>query len=215
VEVSVKPEYVDDFVVAGFFGHACEFVERHRGKKSAVVPLHDMRDSLKAWLGYHEVWGSKPRKKYSFDHISLTVFLGRDGEVFKAQVFRCEWPGIRPWTPQGISFQSPGAGQPHWQFDALKTLRDVAEDERTKSLANLEEKVAPTEFSPAGLAADLLEKVRQTAIERIHFASAAPWWLKQSKDALPSHMNAPEHPDELLRWVLACVSYIRQELKRC
>ena len=214
-ELLIEPEYVSDAVAAGFVGSLCEYIERDRGPKTWVVPLLSLRGAFKAWLGYNEVWQSRSPKRYAFRHVALTVFLGNEGEAAKAQIFRAEWPGIGAWTASGISYQSPGAGQPHWQFDVLKTLRDKEIAERDRSLARLTEAEAPKEFDPSSLEKRLLEKVRHATLERMHFASAAPWWQKQLDQNQPSHMNVPSGSDEVTRWTLGCVSYIRQELRRC
>ena len=213
-ELNVEADHVSDIVTAGFVGRACEYTERAKGKKSWVAPFLEVRNSFKAWLGYQEVWENKPYKRSAFRHVSLTVFLGHEGDTAKAQIFRSEWPGIRAWTSGGIGFQAPGAGQPHWQLDVLKTLRDHDLRDRDRSLARLKGTPHLQEFDPNDASQKLLEKVRQATLERMHFASAAPWWVKQPQGAQPSHMNAPHDPEDLLRWTLCCVSYIRQEMQR-
>jgi hypothetical protein len=214
-DIAIQPGYASDTVTAGLIGRVCERVERHRGR-AVVAPLASIRAGpLKAWFGYHEVWEARPGKIYAFHHLSVTVFLGREGELFKAQIFRSEWPGIRCWTPSDIGFQSPGAGQPHWQFDALKTLRDIDGSERAKSLARVRGDDPPAEVHGDFGLRILRTNLQEAAIERIHFASAAPWWQKQQNPATALHMNAPPDVAALHRWALGCISYIRQEVARC
>jgi hypothetical protein len=62
---------------------------------------------------------------------------------------------------------------------------------------------------------DVLALVRAATVERMHFASAAPWWVQHGDAAHPAHMNAPKDDAGLTRWILACITYIRQELARC
>jgi hypothetical protein len=62
---------------------------------------------------------------------------------------------------------------------------------------------------------NLLDMLRSVTIERMHFASAAPWWALPSPDGHPLHMNAPLNEEGLSRWLIACVGYLKQELARC
>jgi hypothetical protein len=212
----VQPDYALEIVAAGFVGSACEVVERHQGRHSPVAPLTSVgRGSMMSWLGFHEVWESRPSKSYVFQHVSLTVHVGYQGDVVKPQIFRSEWPGVRGWTAGEIGFQAPGAGHPHWQFDAMRSVRDYNVGLREKSLARLRHESKAEEFSPSNLTPDILADLQEMTLERIHFASAAPWWLLQHDRAYDLHMNAPSDPEGLLRWIIACVAYIRQELKRC
>jgi hypothetical protein len=212
----VHPEYAADIVAGGFVGRACEVVARHRGRASQVAPLSPIgRGPLMAWLGFHEAWESKPGKNYTFHHVSLTVHLGYEGDPVKPQIFRSEWPGIRGWSTSGLGFQSPGAGHPHWQFDAISTLRDAEASLRDRSLARLRGESVAAEFGPAMVSRNIIATLHETALDRVHFASAAPWWLPQHDRPYDLHMNAPPDADALLRWTVACVAYIRQELRRC
>jgi hypothetical protein len=71
------------------------------------------------------------------------------------------------------------------------------------------------EFEPEAREADVWEMLRSATFERMHFASAAPWWMRQAADASPLHMNAPVDEAGLSRWLLACIAYLKQELARC
>jgi hypothetical protein len=87
--------------------------------------------------------------------------------------------------------------------------------QKEKSLAKLrEEENVAGDFS-AGLETDIFGDIKQLALERIHFASAAPWWLSNVNQSHGLHMNAPPGIDALVRWTVQCVSYVRQELARC
>jgi hypothetical protein len=212
----VLPEDTGEIVVAGFVGRICEPVERHRGLPSPVAPLSTIgKGPLMSWLGFHEVWENKPRNTCIFHHISLTVHLGYQGDPIKPQVFRSEWAGVRGWQPGVVGFQSPGAGHPHWQFDAMRSVRDVDASQKNKSLARLKEEITSEEFDPTTMTQNILTDFQAVALERIHFASAAPWWLPSNNESQAPHMNAPSDPNALMRWTLACVMYIRQELRRC
>ena len=210
-DLQILPEASTEVITAGFVGRACEVVERDRGHPAPVAPLLQLRrKDLMAWLGYHEMWESKLSNMFAFHHVSLTVHLGYLGDPIKPQIFRSEWPGFRAWTPGNVGFQSPGAGHPHWQFDAMKTFRDAE-----VSLARLRDEPVLTEFNPAVMSRNVITDVQDTVLERIHFASGAPWWLLPREGTYAVHMNAPSDADSLLRWTVGCVAYIRDELQRC
>jgi hypothetical protein len=215
--VVIHPEYVGDGVWAGFVGRACETVERQRGRATPVAPLSEIGgDGLKAWLGFQEVWDAQPTgQRFNFRHLSLTVHCGYGGDPVKPQIFRSEWSGIKSWPGSGLGFQSPGAGHPHWQFDVAESLRSTP-GPREESLLQLSEPtVRVEEFPPAMAQIDVISAVRALTLERMHFASAAPWWDVPNEAGAPSHMNAPSDEEGLFRWTLRCIGYIRQELTRC
>jgi hypothetical protein len=208
-------EHVANRVTAGFAGNVCEYVDRNLGGRSPVAPLAKIGGgSLHSWLGFHEVWEEKSHRNFAFHHVSLTVHLGYEGYEPKPQIFRSEWPGVRNWSSSGIGFQSPGAGHPHWQFDAVRSLGDAEEMQKEKSLAKLRDGIVVEHFG-AALETDVLGDIRQIGLERIHFASAAPWWVAPADQVHGLHMNAPSDSDALVRWAVQCVAYMRQELARC
>jgi hypothetical protein len=94
----------------------------------------------------------------------------------KPQIFRSEWPGIRDWSGTGPGFQSPGAGHPHWQFDVQTALRAQQNEAAITSTTNFDEETIEDFELEAAREPDVLELVRAATIERMHFASAAPWW---------------------------------------
>jgi hypothetical protein len=211
----VRADAVAEQVIAGFVGSACVRVRRNRGSPTFVVPFTDLgKDNLKSWLGFQEKWELVSAKIYSFHHVSLTVHFGYEGDIAKPQMFRAEWPGIRRWTSEKIGFQSPGAGHPHWQFDALESTLNGDAEIRERTLARIRGDEVVADFQPESSHLNAISAAQKVSIERFHFASAAPWWQPNAY-VHPSHMNAPADADAISRWVLECVSYMRQELDRC
>ena len=208
----VETDYQASQVWAGLQGTACERVTRNRGGTTLVTPLCDINGGLTAWLSWQEVWevatGPKP---YRFRNAGLTIYLGKLYEAVKPQVMRLEWPGISNWSGSEISFQSPGAGHPHWQFDIMQSLAETPSEMVFEPDA--EEIVEDFELLYADLTtAELLARF---SIDRIHFASAAPWWLPPRAIGLGHHMNSPADLPSLSRWLGQSLIYVKQELQRC
>lgn len=210
-QLRVDADYQSDRVFAGLQGAACERVTRDQGGASWVVPLCEMPRNLFAWLGWQEVWelttGQRP---YRFKNMGLTVYLGKRHEAIKPQFLRLEWPGITNWEGSEVSFQSPGAGHPHWQIDLMRSL---AKDHPVVFQPNPVETVEDFETSVQEPTVDDL--VRRLSVERMHLASAAPWWLPELSRDVGRHMNAPSDLPALSRWLNHSLLYLRQELARC
>jgi hypothetical protein len=214
-DLFVHPDNVGEKVTAGLLGRACERVQRNMGRPAFVAPFTQIgRSNLKSWLGFQEQWELASRDRYSFHHVSLTVHFGYENEITKPQIFRSEWPGVRRWGGQAIGFQSPGAGHPHWQFDLIESISKDDVRSEQKILARLRDQEIVVDFQSPSSVADSIVAARSVSLQRMHFASAAPWWLN-SVAGQDLHTNAPKNPNEILRWILACVTYMRQELDRC
>lgn len=207
----VDVEYQAERVWAGLTGAVCERVTRNHGGATWVAPLCPMPSELLAWLGWQEEWrvttGPKP---FQFRSIGLTVYIGRPNEALKPQFLRLEWPGISNWSGSTPSFQSPGAGHPHWQLDLLQSLTEST-GPPTFDPEPLEI-VEDFEMTVATRSVDNL--VRALSFERMHLASAAPWWLASTSD-IGHHMNAPSDLAALSRWLECSIRYLQQELGRC
>jgi hypothetical protein len=210
-QLRIDAEAQSERVWAGLQGSACERVNRNRGGAARVVPLRALQNDLFAWLGLQEVWdievGPRP---FVFRQLSLTVHFGYLGDPIKPQAFRLEWPGVRDWNGAGVSFQTPGAGHPHWQIDILESLaRQKSEGFAVESIETVED------FGAEDATPDLNDLLRNMSIERMHLASAARWWLLPTSAACGQHMNMPPDLAGLTRWLAESVLYMQQELGRC
>lgn len=209
-DLAVEADYQASGVWTGLVGNKVERIDRNRGRAN-VAPFVEISDDLMTWLGYQEVWDAESgRYPYAFRQASLTIHVGELGDPIKPQLLRLEWPGLRDWDRSGVGFQSQGAGHPHWQIDVLESLRNKP---RTvtftpDSEAHVEEFDEPSTLT-------LSERIRALSLERMHFASAAPWWLKDPSRYGMHQLNAPDSRDALSRWIKSAVDYIRQELSRC
>lgn len=198
-------------VWVGLQGSACERVNRNRGGAALVVPLLALQKDLFAWLGLQEVWdiesGPKP---FVFRQLSLTVHFGYVGDPVKPQALRLEWPGVRDWNGAGLSFQTVGAGHPHWQIDILQSLAELKNESFAADLIETVEEFGVEQSSP-----DLNALLRSISIESMHLASAARWWLPSTSVGRGQHMNMPPDLTGLTRWLSQSVRYVQQELARC
>ena len=186
-DVAVQADVVEDGVTAGLVGRACERIGRNRGRPTFVVPFTRVgRGDLRSWLGFREKWELVSGRLYRFHHVSLTVHFGYEGDVIKPQIFRSEWAGIRAWTVEKIGFQSPGAAHPHWQLDAVQSTGEN-DTTRMAALARLRGEETVADFHP-NPRPDAIVASRRVALERIHFASGAPWWQKDA-ELQERHMN--------------------------
>lgn len=210
-QLRVDADYQSDRVWAGLQGAACERVTRDQGGASWVAPLCEMPSNLVAWLGWQEAWelttGQRP---YRFKNMGLTVYLGKRHEAIKPQFLRLEWPGITKWSGPEVSFQSPGAGHPHWQIDLMRSLAQGRPPDFQPDPVEIVE-----DFETALQEPTIDDLVRRLSVERMHLASAAPWWLPSVSGDVGRHMNAPSDLPALSRWLNHSLLYLRQELARC
>lgn len=210
-EVAVEADYQTNGVWTGLRGASVERIERNRGR-AAVAPLLHLPDNLIAWLGYQEIWdlelGQRP---FTFRQSCLTVHVGEMGDPLKPQMLRLEWPGIRDWNRTGVNFQSPGAGHPHWQVDAFESFFD----DTNRTVFEIDAAEETEDFEKAVMKPRLVDRVRALTFERMHLASAAPWWSSSRPQFGEHHLNAPADLGELSRWLAASIVYIKQELSRC
>jgi hypothetical protein len=207
-------------IVAGLVGEGCEITPRNRGPDVQVAPLFLLESGLWAWLGYREEWDrAKPAgrvKRFSFRSAGLTVYFGFRNLRHKPQMFRAEWAGWARWKGTDYGYQGEDAAHPHWQFDALESLKrdDAAERAATfLSVLKSEEAAAvPRDFSPQALSRDDVgDMISVQELSRIHFASAAAWWKDAAEN---SHAHAPSSVHDIQRWVRKTLVYVCSELSR-
>jgi len=209
-EIRVEADYQAGGVWTGLTGATIERIERNRGTAS-VAQFLPLPGNLFAWLGYQEIWDLESGRSYTFRQAGLTVHAGDSGDPVKPQLFRLEWPGLRDWERSGVGFQSHGAGHPHWQVDLFESLH--LQPDRASFEPDAEEVVK--EFDAKVVTPPLSHRIRALSIEKMHLASAAPWWLSQNSEFGQHHLNAPRNQEDLLRWLTAAIAYIKQELCRC
>lgn len=195
----------DRYVALG--GQASEFAERNSGKRHRVLECSRLGEGIYSWIGFQEQWRrASGRKRMEFVRGSFTAHVGRRGEVEKPQILRKEWVG------RGSELYREDVGQPHWQLDILESLRSSIRSAREElDIAFSEEEERVMEF-PAGRYKQRISEVfAGIPIERMHLASAARLW----DERLGQLATSPSKVEELDRWMLHSLRYIRQELARC
>lgn len=209
--IAIEAEYQAAGVWTGLYGDDVERVVRNRGVAS-VVPFAPLPTGLAAWLGYQEVWDYESgRAPFAFRQAGLTVHVGEVGDPVKPQLLRLEWPGLHDWDRAGVGFQSPGAGHPHWQVDLFESLHGLGEEPAFEP----ELIEAIEDFDALAAKPSLSDRIEGLTFERMHLASAAPWWSERPAEFAHHHINAPSDEAALSRWLNAAIAYIRQELSRC
>ena len=211
---------VGPLVTAILIGQDCERASRGRGPDAFVAPLRDLGKELWAWLGVQEEWSNErsgKRPLFSFRSIGLTVHFGYRNEATKPQVFRAEWSGCSKWNGSQYGFQAGDAGHPHWQFDALESLwpgREMGQAEADLELLKDDTDGAAVgrEFGRDGDKSESVEEaIRQRKLSRIHFPSAATWWMGTPHNV---HAHSPASVREIEVWTQETLSYALGELGR-
>jgi len=224
VDQSARPRLVVNWqaapLTANLDGEGCERISRNRGPDTPVAPILLIRDGLWAWLGYREEWNIETpagkTRRFSFRSASLTIHLGYRGMQHKPQMFRTEWAGWARWNGNDYSYQAGTAGHPHWQFDAVESLREQRTVERAADylqvLQQEQADVPAREFMPNPLTAEETGSlVSGYDLSRMHFASAAAWWKKQPDS---THAHTPASTSEVRSWMGSALKYISSELSR-
>ena len=225
VDTSVETGIVAEWGVApvpvGLVGKGCEIATRNRGGDTYVAPLLGFSGGIWAWLGFYQEWereGSAKgtKRKYSYRSTTLSIHLGFPNIRHKPQIFRAEWAGRAKWNGSTYGAQAGNAGHPHWQFDAVESLRkqETVESGRT-FLAVLKHEADEAEaqtFSPKTVQpAEIDDLVWTKDFSRIHFASVAPWWRGAPDDR---HAYFPASVEDVEAWVKKTIAYTVEELDR-
>jgi hypothetical protein len=209
--VMIEADYLSAGVWTGLRAVDVERIARNRGDAS-VVPFAQLPKGLFAWLGYQEVWDQEGgRQPFVFRQAGLTIHVGEIGDPIKPQLIRLEWPGLRDWDSSGVGFQSPGAAHPHWQIDLFESLHSLREPVTFEP----EPAEAIEDFGALSQRPGLPDRIASITFERMHLASAAPWWSDRQPEFVLHHVNAPPDETALSRWLGSAIGYLRQELSRC
>lgn len=222
-DFTISREWTSDGGGAGLTGSVAEFASRNRGGRTPILPLFpENLDRLPYWISWLEEWDIVRGNKFRFRSTNLTFFCGAAGDGSKMQLFRAEWPGVADWGNGEIGWQAPGAGHPHWQFDAAESISDIniRRQRVHRLMAVLGSEDSPEEFGEQFV--DDLSEYAEPHISdmrwaRLHFACQANWpqsgW-NGDINATEIHAHAPASADEIRRWICSVVIYVRHELRK-
>ena len=211
--------------------YAAERAFRVRGADVPIVPLIDTRNGpIRYWLSLHQSWDepADPRSQnFVYQTTGITVFFGKEAIREKSQLFRAEWPGLRIRLGGSVEFDAPGAGHPHWQFDAYQQhiLETKAEQQRLNDLGQLlrsEELPEAEDFADTVIerlsSEEEAERVaRMQSLTRMHFASSTRWAMSPwngDRTSTEPHASAPADLSETLNWITSTLVYIQHEIVR-
>ena len=219
VGLDVQDSDLGSLVNASLIGQGCERVSRNRGPDIFVAPLRDLGKDLWAWLGLHEDWkrtSSGKNRRFEFRSIGLTVHFGYRNERSKPQMFRAEWSGWSNWEGANYGFQGGDVGHPHWQYDALESLSAAFDntqlEEALEALNGNDQTEELQEFDEGRLRkTNVVNEVRGRLFSRIHFPSAAPWWLNAPHNR---HTHSPASRKDIESWAHETLTYTVKELER-
>lgn len=217
-QLKLQLDQDSDPVVAGIVGNGCERAARTRGLATPIAPWIDLRGGLWAWFGYREEWniratGNHPT--FVFRASSLTVHFGFKATDPKPQMFRAEWAGPTVVASQW-AMQGGDAGHPHWQFDAMDSLLAPTKVEEARMFADIlraeADQAGPRDFVAVNTApGEIGNVVAARSLAALHFASAAPWWLKAPHDL---HAHVPSDEAQIRTWLGRTLDYLVHELGR-
>ena len=122
--------------------------------------------------------------------------------------------GWSRWNGSEYGFQGDDIGHPHWQFDALESLSagfaSQAESDRERLKVDIGQ-AGLREFGQEDGSARIADAVRTRKLSRIHFPSAAAWWMKEPDSR---HVHSPASGSDVESWMSETLSYAVQELGR-
>jgi hypothetical protein len=203
---------------------------RERGAEIPVVPLLVNRNrEIRYWVSFHQRWSEptiRRREALLYHTTGITIFCGTEFDRDKVQLFRAEWPGLRRMADGSVEFEAPGAGHPHWQFDAYQHhLRERQQQQKRRDeLEILLRGEQPEVEEFAGLVFEGPSPDKETEfirdmqrLTRVHFASSTRWadnpWDGELSD-VQAHAHAPADLSQILNWSTSTISYIQQEASR-
>ena len=196
---------VNDETTISLGSRAGEVIERNAGQSHRVVQLCSLSIDVFAWVGFRERWRRDGKERsLRFVDAGFTLHVGRQGDLIKPQILRSEWVGMR-----GRHFHDH-IGHPHWQIDIMDTARRRWMEEVLVFGDSPQRR--PNGTFGVDHKPELVDQLLlMVPVEKMHLASFAPWWQKGTVTVA----NAPANVSELDRWIVGCISYLRQEVERC
>jgi hypothetical protein len=173
-------------------------------------------------VAYNEQWSSaRLRGNLRFKSSNLKFAVAVRKDAAPPLQFRLEWAGREPGDAGALEFPGLGAAHPHWQFDADATwIADASDDGMAVDVQIPPRPEEMMELMPADQQADATSvpaKGRNPLFwfHRLHLPARAMW--HEALRAIPGEPEGQQHEpidtDEIDRWVISALRYLRHEFK--
>lgn len=190
-----------------------------QGSVAELAPAADDESIL--YFGYNEEWQpAHGRNQIEFTSSNLR-FVISGVEAMPDLRFRLEWAGVK--TEGGIvGYPGVGAAHPHWQFDVDAGWFDPAASEAGDGEAieiDLEPAAEEIDLDAGELMTAPPAKTRISAtlagFHHLHLPARTMWHdlLCVMPDMAVPQQHTPTSEDEIDRWVISALRYLRSEFQ--
>jgi hypothetical protein len=185
------------------------------GQSEPALELPVPANQPRLWLGLHERWETRGKRKIRFRDCGLRIYIGaRDEEA--VQVLRLEW--VAPdLDPDGAAvYDGTHAGHPHWHVDraALVGQDECLRSQETLTAPELQSDVEVFRHAACGTPRRLVHDCAW--LRRMHLPAQAGW-MHGEWDAhkVPGpHQSEPGSMKELDHWWAGALRYLMTELPK-
>lgn len=208
-------------VGVGAFGvvpaSATTIVTSDLGGQEHIVALATTSSNERYWIGLHELWSPRGRRRLDFDSCGLRIYMGATGEE-AVQILRLEW--VAPKTePDGtVRFDGEHAGHPHWHVDRaalvgsadyLRSLDALTAPSATVGAVETFGPGVEEPETPPNLVHDC------SWLLRVHLAAQASWMNSRWDGATSPgpHQIEPRSLKMLTTWLTGALYYISSEVR--
>lgn len=178
------------------------------------------------YFGYNEEWQpARGRDQIEFVSSNLRFVIAGIEDMPDLR-FRLEWAGAKTESGGGVAYPGSGAAHPHWQFDVDAGWIDLpfpAADRVGDGAVEIDLEPAVEEIDlgddNGGVAAALRPARRISAtlagFHHLHLPARTMWHdlLCVMPDVATPQQHTPESEDEIDRWVISALRYLRSEFQ--
>jgi hypothetical protein len=190
-----------------------------QGSVAELAPALDDESIL--YFGYNEEWQpARGRNQIEFSSSNLRFVISGIEEMPDLR-FRLEWAGAK--TEGGaIGYPGVGAAHPHWQFDVdagwLNPAGLIADEGKAIEI-DLEPAAEEVDLDGGQMMAAQPVNTKLSAtlagFHHLHLPARAMWHdvLCVMPDMAVPQQHTPKTEDEIDRWVLSALRYLRSEFQ--
>jgi hypothetical protein len=196
---------------------ATTIVRSDLGPQEQVIALATGASSERYWLGLHEFWTPRPRRKLDFDSCGLRLYVGRSDEEV-AQLLRLEWVAPKTDTDGVEQFDGQHAGHPHWHIDraALVGSEDYLRSLDVLTAPHIVDQAVEV-FDPNAASAETSPGLLHDCswLLNVHLAAHANWMNRHWDGATTPgpHQSQPETLKKLTTWLTGALHYVAWEVR--